>query len=119
MITVNCTTDYTVQSRSIHISWLLNSRQPAIVSNRIRAMRVQRCGAIIKCENGYIHLVNTLFCYMHAYIVATLKLVITTNYIPTMYVVMYYVTGYTNVMLKICIYLLYYAYNMSYGYICK
>lgn len=65
MITLNCTTDYAIQSRSIHISWLLNYSQPDVFPNYFKGKRVQRCEAEIKCENGYIHLVNTLFCCIH------------------------------------------------------
>ena len=65
MITLNCTTDYTVQSRSIHVSWLLNSTPPGnIMDDRGKSRRVQNCETVLICENGYESRVNILCtCY--------------------------------------------------------
>ena len=53
MITLNCTTDYAVPERIMHVSWLLDSRQPIVFRNRIGRMRIQNCVTIIVCDSGY------------------------------------------------------------------
>ena len=53
MITLNCTTDYAAPERIIHVSWLLNSRQPIAFRNHYGGMRIQNCVAMIVCGNGY------------------------------------------------------------------
>ena len=52
MITLNCTTNYAVPERIIHVSWLLNSRQPIVFKNYNGKMRIQNCVANAICGNG-------------------------------------------------------------------
>ena len=55
MVTLNCTppADYVEQTRSIHVSWLLNSMNPNDIRDRRGRHRVQGCDLIIMCGNGF------------------------------------------------------------------
>lgn len=67
MITLNCTTDYAVPERIVHVSWLLDSRQPIVLRNRIGGMRIQNCVSIIACRGGYKFRVRThIYCVVLA-----------------------------------------------------
>ena len=60
-IILNSTTDYAALSRSINVTWLLNSRVPADIlhSEFSQFSRVITCNASIHCGNGHFDEVHT------------------------------------------------------------
>ena len=57
MIILHSTTNYTALSRSINVTWLLNSRVPADIlhSEYSQFPRVVTCNASIHCGNGHFY----------------------------------------------------------------
>lgn len=69
MIFLNCTTDYAAQTRSINVTWLLNSMIPKDIRDEDDVDRVQTCNTSLACRNGH----NDLVCiysatYAHTYV---------------------------------------------------
>ena len=60
-IILHSTTDYAAPSRSINITWLLNSTVPADILLG-RYSRVVTCNASIHCGNGHFEEVATYKC---------------------------------------------------------
>ena len=61
MVTLNCTTDYATQLRSINVTWLLNSMVPDDIRDG-RYSRVATCNSSIVCGNGSYY--NKVYCYI-------------------------------------------------------
>ena len=67
MIFLDCTTDYTAQTRSINVTWLLNSMIPKSFRDDDDHDRVQTCNTSLACRNGHKDLV-CIYSAMHMHI---------------------------------------------------
>ena len=67
MISCSTAVNYVEQTRSINVTWMLNSTRPANLLSNKRNYRVLNCAAYVKCGNGYVQWVNNNVHYYSDY----------------------------------------------------